>query len=102
VEREREIEKFKSSSSYKITALFDVEGKSLTGRAAQKIRYPRRGRRISKKMPGCQTFPLNPLKPSQPRKARLPPFTTSTLQQEASRKAVFFRGPDHEYCPEAI
>jgi DNA topoisomerase-1 len=32
VEREREIEKFKSKSSFKITALFDVNGKSLNSR----------------------------------------------------------------------
>src|SRR5690606_25625497 len=37
VEREREIEKFKTSSAYKVTAVFDVDGKSLNAELPKKF-----------------------------------------------------------------
>ncbi|MFO7922112.1 MAG: type I DNA topoisomerase [Bacteroidales bacterium] len=93
VEREREILAFKSSSSYRITALFDA-GNGDTERsqfqAELSKRFPDRKKALEflKKCAGAQ-FLITNITTKPAKKSPPPPFTTSTLQQEASRKLGF-------------
>ncbi len=86
VEREREIEKFKPTSSYKIAAFFNLDDQKQL-----KAELPSRFSTISKAedfLKQCigATFKIEDLKKTPSKKSPAPPFTTSTLQQEASRK----------------
>ncbi|HYX07211.1 MAG TPA: type I DNA topoisomerase [Bacteroidales bacterium] len=93
VEREREIMNFKTTSSYKVSARFIVTGKDnkkselvadLPKRFKTKketIEFLEKCREASFKVVDINTRPS--------RKSPAPPFTTSTLQQEASRKLGF-------------
>jgi DNA topoisomerase I len=88
VEREREIEKFKSKSSFKITALFDVNGKSLSAELPKKFETEEEAEQFLKNCIGA-VFNIENLEKKPSKKSPAPPFTTSTLQQEASRKLSF-------------
>lgn len=88
VEREREIEKFNSKSSYKITALFDVKGKSLQADLPKKFDTKEEAESFLKDCIGA-TFAIENLETKPGKKSPAAPFTTSTLQQEASRKLYF-------------
>lgn len=88
VEREREIEKFKSKSSYRITAVFDVKGKRLSAELPKKFESQSDAEGFLKKCIGAD-FVIENLEKKPIKKTPAPPFTTSTLQQEASRKLSF-------------
>ena len=88
VEREREIEKFKSKSSYRITAVFDVKGKRLSAELPKKFENQSDAEGFLKKCIGAD-FVIENLEKKPTKKTPAPPFTTSTLQQEASRKLSF-------------
>ncbi|SNS15359.1 DNA topoisomerase I [Belliella buryatensis] len=88
VEREREIEKFKSKSAYKITAIFDVEGKSLSAELPKKFDTQQEAEEFLKQCLGAE-FNIQNLEKKPGKKTPAAPFTTSTLQQEASRKLSF-------------
>ncbi len=93
VEREREIIGFTSTSSYKVNALFEVQEK---GKKAQHIKAELSERFPDKKkaqefIEKCKnaTFTISGVVKKPAKKSPSPPFTTSTLQQEASRKLGF-------------
>jgi DNA topoisomerase-1 len=89
VEREREIEKFNATSSFKVTAQFDLgEGKSLVAELKDKIATEQDAENFLKTCVGA-TFNIKNLETKPAKKSPAPPFTTSTLQQEASRKLSF-------------
>ncbi|MFC0262154.1 type I DNA topoisomerase [Fontibacter flavus] len=88
VEREREIEKFKSKSSYRITAQFDVKGKVLSAELPKKFDTQEEAENFLKKCLDA-VFTIENLETKPGKKSPAPPFTTSTLQQEASRKLYF-------------
>lgn len=88
VEREREIEKFKSKSSYRITAQFDVKGKILNAELPKKFDTQEEAENFLKKCLDA-VFTIENLETKPGKKSPAPPFTTSTLQQEASRKLYF-------------
>lgn len=88
VEREREIEKFKPASSFKITALFDVEGKNLQAELPKKFETKEEAETFLKNCLDAE-FSIKSLETKPAKKTPAPPFTTSTLQQEASRKLYF-------------
>lgn len=88
VEREREIEKFKSKSSFRITAQFDVKGKHLNAELPKKFETKEEAETFLKKCLGAE-FRIDNLETKPGKKSPAPPFTTSTLQQEASRKLYF-------------
>ena len=89
VEREREVEKFNPISSFKITAQFDLgEGKYLLAELKDKFADEKSAENFLKSCIGA-TFSIKNLETKPAKKSPAPPFTTSTLQQEASRKLSF-------------
>jgi len=89
VEREREIDAFKSKSSFKVTARFDLgNGKVLNAELAKNFANESDAIQFLEKCVGAQ-FSIKNLEVKPAKKTPAPPFTTSTLQQEASRKLSF-------------
>lgn len=86
VEREREIHAFESRSEFKITALFTTqEGKTLKAELNKKFSTEQEAVSFLNQVQPASFKVLNTeVKPTHRNPA--PPFTTSTLQQEASRK----------------
>lgn len=89
VERERDIEKFNGSSYFKITAVFDLgNGKKLKAELPQKFATEKEALEFLEKCKGA-SFQIKDLEKKPAKKSPAPPFTTSTLQQEAGRKLYF-------------
>jgi DNA topoisomerase-1 len=85
VDREREVNKFKSDAAFKVVALFG------TGRNAFKAELPGRFAQqddAEKFLQDCikAIFEIKSLETKPAKRSPAAPFTTSTLQQEASRK----------------
>ncbi|CCH02495.1 DNA topoisomerase I [Fibrella aestuarina BUZ 2] len=86
VEREREIDKHNAKSSYKVTAQFLVDGgKILNAELPKNFATADEARSFLEQCIGA-TFTIRNLEVKPAKKSPAPPFTTSTLQQEASRK----------------
>jgi DNA topoisomerase-1 len=88
VEREREIQNFNSISSFRVVAVFNIGG------AEMKAELPQRFTKETEAMAfleGCvgRTYSIADLETKPSKKSPAAPFTTSTLQQEASRKLGF-------------
>ena len=89
VEREREIDKFNSVSSFKIVANFFLEGgKILKAELPKKFTKEEEAQAFLETCNGAD-FSIGNLEKKPAKKSPAPPFTTSTLQQEASRKLGF-------------
>lgn len=89
VEREREIVGFNSSASFRITAIFDLgEGKQLVAELPEKLSTEDEVYPFFEDCKGAE-FRINSLQKKPIKKTPAPPFTTSTLQQEASIKLGF-------------
>ncbi|MFP4065054.1 MAG: type IA DNA topoisomerase, partial [Bacteroidales bacterium] len=92
VEREREIQQFKTKGSYRITAVFIAEhkGQMAPVRAELPNRFKTKDEALAflEKCKGS-TFSIENIDTRPAKKSPAPPFTTSTLQQEASRKLGF-------------
>lgn len=89
VEREREIDKFEATSSFKVTALFDLgNGKVLQAELGERFKTEEEAQTFLEKCKGAE-FSIKNLEKKPTKKSPAPPFTTSTLQQEASRKMGF-------------
>jgi DNA topoisomerase I len=89
VEREREIDKFKPVSSFKIDALFDLEkGKQLKAELPKKVEAEKDAKAFLEKcVPAI--YKIKSLEKKPAKRSPSPPFTTSTLQQQASIKLGF-------------
>lgn len=89
VEKEREIKNFESSSSYKITAFF-ISNSGSTFKAELDTKFYNIDE-IKKFLENNinSTFKISSVDKKPAKKTPTPPFTTSTLQQEASRKLGF-------------
>lgn len=90
VDREREIQQFKITPFFKITADFlakNSQGKMVSFRAESPSRFDTGtdAEAFLKKCVGA-AFKVNHIEVKPTRRRPAPPFTTSTLQQEASRK----------------
>jgi DNA topoisomerase-1 len=89
VEREREIRDFESQSNFKVTAEFDLEkGNVLKAELSKKFETEKKARNFLEKCKEAQ-WTVEDLQTKPAKKSPTAPFTTSTLQQEASRKLGF-------------
>lgn len=93
VEREREINAFQSVSYFKVTALFEVKDpngspESFPAELSARFQTAEETRKFLEKCKNA-TFRITEVTTKPSRKSPPPPFTTSTLQQEASRKLGF-------------
>jgi DNA topoisomerase-1 len=89
VEREREIEQFDTQSFFKVSAEFLVEGnKVLRAEFSERFSSEKEALEFLTKCIGA-TFSINNLEQKPGQKKPAAPFTTSTLQQEASLKLGF-------------
>ncbi len=89
VEREREINQFNASSSFKVEALFtakDINGRSVTFKAeGGKYATAEEAERFLQSCAGA-AYQVKDIQVKPGKRTPAAPFTTSTLQQEASRK----------------
>mgnify|MGYP006186326713 FL=1 len=89
VEREREVEAFDAKSSYKIVALFLVNGaKILQAELPKNMELEGEAKAFLERCVGA-IYQIKNLEVKPGKKSPAAPFTTSTLQQEASRKLGF-------------
>ncbi len=93
VEREREIQDFKSTASYRVGALFKVLTDSkkevqLRAELSRRLATQNKVLEFLEKCKGAE-YKISDVVTKPAKKTPAPPFTTSTLQQEASRKLGF-------------
>ena len=93
VEREREIQAFQSEASYRVVATFmvpDDNGNTTEMKAELGTRFKTK-EQAENFLQACKdaTFTIEEVQTKPLRKSPAPPFTTSTLQQEAARKLGF-------------
>ena len=92
VDREREISAFSAKSQYKIEGIFNPEGSKNTVKVKaeipEKFDNPADAQNI---LEACinASFQIGSVEEKEAKRNPSPPFTTSTLQQEASRKLGF-------------
>ena len=93
VEREREIQAFHSEASFRVTAVFsttDADGRPAEIRAELNTRFKTEDEAKAFLEKCCHTeFTVQDITTRPMKKSPAPPFTTSTLQQEAARKLGF-------------
>jgi DNA topoisomerase-1 len=85
VEREREIQGFKQEETYRVTGVFNVNGKSFKAELSKRFATIEEARAY---VNACvkADFEVEELDVKPAKKTPSAPFTTSTLQQEAGRK----------------
>ena len=93
VEREREINQFTPESSYKVNAIFkanDINGQPIELKAELNQRFSTK-KEAENFLEKCKNanFSIDSIVKKPAKKSPAPPFTTSTLQQEAARKLGF-------------
>ncbi|MBL0744053.1 type I DNA topoisomerase [Chryseolinea lacunae] len=89
VEREREITEFKAKSSFKVNALFDLgKGKNLVAELSERFDTEEEAQAFLESCKGAK-YSITDLQTRPSKRSPAPPFTTSTLQQEAARKLGF-------------
>lgn len=89
VEREREIENFNAESSYRITAVFTLpDGNTIKGELSRRPATYDEAYALLEKI-SEERFSITDITVKPLQKFPAPPFTTSTLQQEAARKIGF-------------
>ncbi len=88
VEREREIENFTSESSYKVIGFFLVDGQEVKATLAHSFKTEKEAEAF---LNACRnkSFYISDIEKKPVKRTPAPPFTTSTLQQEAARKLGF-------------
>lgn len=89
VDRENEINEFKSETYYRVTALFTVPGGAqLQAELSRRMPDEKSAREFLDACAGS-VFTVSDISVKPVKKSPAPPFTTSTLQQEAGRKLGF-------------
>src|SRR5689334_2284290 len=95
VEREREIRAFKPVEYWTIEALLEEDGQQFTAKLhlldgkKPVINNEREAKAILDALKSRKTFQVSEIKRRERRKNPAPPFTTSTLQQDAAKKLGF-------------
>ena len=85
VEREREIEAFSPQSAFRVLAFFDAAGVEFRAELSKRFDTQDEAFEFIKKCQGAE-FNISDLQKKPAKRKPAAPFTTSTLQQEASRK----------------
>ncbi len=85
VEREREVTEFNSKSEYKIVGIFNIDGNSVKAELSKKFKTYEEAKAFVESCNG-KNFSVKDVSKKPGKKSPAPPFTTSTLQQEAGRK----------------
>jgi len=85
VDREREINTFNYNSAFRVIARFNVGGKVMEAELGKRFEKEADAQAFLEKCKGA-SFTIQNLEVKPSEKSPAPPFTTSTLQQEASRK----------------
>ncbi|MBW3130955.1 type I DNA topoisomerase [Hymenobacter profundi] len=89
VEREREIQQFSVSSAYRVVARFDAgQGAVLEAELPTRFKTREEADAFLARCAGA-VYTIENLEKKPGKRSPAPPFTTSTLQQEASRKLGF-------------
>src|ERR1035437_9175419 len=88
VDREREIQNFKSSSAYRIVAEFTVGNTLLKAELNKRFTSKEEAKTFLDKCKAAN-FSIGNLETKPAKRSPAAPFTTSTLQQEAARKLSF-------------
>ncbi|MBX9850928.1 MAG: type I DNA topoisomerase [Cytophagaceae bacterium] len=89
VEREREVDQFKAKAAFKVTAIFEAaKGKTFTAELSERFETEKEAQAFLEKCKGAK-FSVKNLEKKPAKRSPAAPFTTSTLQQEASRKLGF-------------
>lgn len=89
VEREREINSFVSEASYKVVAVFtDAHNAEVRATLNERFKTKEEAQTFLEKCRDAQ-FTIEDIVTRPVKKSPAPPFTTSTLQQEAARKLGF-------------
>lgn len=88
VEREREITAFNAESSFRVVAIFDLDGPELKAELPRRFNTEKEAMAFLSDCIGS-TFNIANLETKPSKKSPAAPFTTSTLQQEAARKLGF-------------
>ena len=88
VEREKEIENFKTETYYRVVAEFSHQGHSIRTEWSRRLASEAEAREF---LEACKnaTFEVADIQVKELKKSPAAPFTTSTLQQEANRKLGF-------------
>ena len=88
VEREKEIENFKTETYYRVVAEFSHQGHSIRTELSRRLASEAEAREF---LEACKnaTFEVADIQVKELKKSPAAPFTTSTLQQEANRKLGF-------------
>ena len=98
VDREKERQAFQADEYWSISAIFDKKEElfeaglsSINNKSLDKfdIKNAKQSEEIKKNIESCKKFIISEIKKQETKKSPLPPFTTSTLQQEASKKLGF-------------
>ena len=89
VEREREIQDFHGEENYRITALFCTSsGSEVKAELSRRFHTADEARAFLESCRGCR-FSVQDIATKPVKRSPAPPFTTSTLQQEAAHKLGF-------------
>ena len=88
VEREEEIKAFRPEPYFRVTGRFATSGGTLDGEYSRRLTDEAQATRLLDECAKA-SFAISDINVKPLRKSPAPPFTTSTLQQEASRKLRF-------------
>lgn len=88
VEREREIENFQTEAAYRVVALFQKDNSTIKAELPQRLKTKEEAMALLEKLKTA-IFSIENIEKKPAKRSPAAPFTTSTLQQEASRKLGF-------------